>query len=195
MSKPDDHQSVLVGLKIKGRWRAVLTKSLPDGSESVEEIPWQDNRVVDSAAVLIAGLVKKDITFTDYGFLYYAVGEGSATWDPPGTPPTPSMSQTTLLAEFARKAPDYVIYLDPSTGLPAAPGVRTYRTETRVTFLKADGPTPGKYVREQALFGGDATATLDSGIMFNVANHIRIWKDDTIQLQLFFDHTFEIVAL
>jgi hypothetical protein len=246
-------------LQIKGRYRDVIKKKMPDGSIKVTKTPWRDNRVVDAAAVLVAGLLKKDTTFTDWGFLRYAVGEGNAAWDA-GSPPTPAMTQALLLNELMRKPMDYVIFVRPyaqfqltgvtgtfspgeavmgsvagagtvtssaglvlgvkettafvatevitgpsgnatvsivdwSTGDPAPPGTRTYALESRATFAFADGPTPGKWLREHGLFGGDATVTADSGIIFNISNHPRIWKDDTIEIIRYFVHEISIVAI
>ena len=248
-----------VALQIKGRCRYLIRKKLPDGSIVETWSPWKSNRVVDGAGTLIAGLLKKDTTFTDWGLLQYAIGEGLIAWDA-GSPPTPAMTQAVLLNEFDRNAVDYVIYVYPtamygitslvgtfsageavtgdiagvgtvasasptaleisettafangenvtgpsgtcqinavtwSTNDPAPPGTRTYRVETRATFTFADGPSPGKWIREHALFGGDATSTQDSGIIFNVFNDNKIWKDNTIELQLFFQHDVDIVAL
>ena len=36
-----------------------------------------------------------------------------------------------------------------------------------------------KYIREQGLFGGDATATADSGLLIDRVTHERIWKSPT----------------
>ena len=182
-------------IRIKGRHKAVIKKKMPDGTIEITETPWEDNRVVDTAAVLFAGLLKKDTSYTDWGILQFACGEGLAAWDT-GTP-TPSMSQTTLVTEFFRKAPDYVAYMDvnptpPPDYLPAVG--QTHIIETRMTYEFTDGPaSPGKWIREQALFGGDATATTDSGIAFNFFNHNKIFKDDSIELQLFFVHEISII--
>jgi len=194
MGKPESQESMRIS--IKGRNRAVIKKKMPDGTIKVTERKWEDNRVVDTAAVLFAGLLKKDTTFTDWGILQYAVGEGLASWDTSGTP-TPSMSQTILVAEYFRKAPDYVAYMEvnptpPPDYLPAVG--RTAIIETRMTYTFADGPpSPGVWLREQALFGGDATSTADTGIAFNFFNHAKIFKDDSIEIQLYFVHEISIV--
>jgi len=44
-----------------------------------------------------------------------------------------------------------------------------------------------KYIREQGLFGGTATATTDSGLMVDLIHHNRIWKDPTIKIVRFID--------
>ena len=178
---------------IKGQRRHRIKKRMPDGSIEITESDWKPNRVVDDAGILIAGLLKKDTSFTDWGILYYAIGEGNASWDTGGTP-TPSMSQHILLAEFDRVAPDYVIYMDSLGGSPSVSPTNVI--ETRATFTFAMGPSPtGKWIREHALFGADATATQDSGTVFNIHNDTKIWKDDTIELELFFQHEVDIVAL
>lgn len=44
-----------------------------------------------------------------------------------------------------------------------------------------------KYIREQGLFGGNATATADSGFLLDRITHDRIAKDPTIKLIRFID--------
>ena len=74
---------------------------------------------------------------------------------------------------------------DPSTSA-------TYKIETRTTFTFSDGPSPGQWFREHGLYGGAATATPDSGTIFNIANHARIWKDNTVELVRYFRHELTI---
>lgn len=55
------------------------------------------------------------------------------------------------------------------------------KIEVKTVFSFGDG-TDGFYIREQGLFGGNATSTPDSGLMINALRHPGIWKDHTIKL-------------
>lgn len=49
-----------------------------------------------------------------------------------------------------------------------------------------------KYIREEGLFGGTATATADSGFMLDRVTHDRIYKDCTVKLVRFLDIIFRV---
>jgi len=57
----------------------------------------------------------------------------------------------------------------------------TDKIEVKTVFSFGDGPD-GFDMREQGLFGGTATATLDSGIMINALRHPPMYKDHTIKI-------------
>lgn len=66
--------------------------------------------------------------------------------------------------------------------------------EVRTTWdygLPAD-PINFTYIREQGLFGGNATAAADSGYMIDRITNSRIWKDPTIKLVRFIDMIFRV---
>jgi hypothetical protein len=64
---------------------------------------------------------------------------------------------------------------------PVAPPPLTDKIEIKTVFSFGDG-TDGFYIREQGLFGGDATAAVDSGVMINALRHPPIWKDSTVKI-------------
>lgn len=49
-----------------------------------------------------------------------------------------------------------------------------------------------KYIREQGLFGGTATATVNSGLMADRITHERIWKSSVIKLIRMIDIILEV---
>lgn len=57
----------------------------------------------------------------------------------------------------------------------------TDKIEIKTVFSFGDG-TDGFNIREQGLFGGDATAAVDSGVMVNALRHPPIYKDRTIKI-------------
>ncbi len=144
-----------------------------------------DNIIVNVASDLLAGLMLNEPTFTG-GILQHAVGEGFLVWDI--SLPNPVASQTTLNTELARLAPDSIVYLDGSDN-PTATITSKIRIKTTFDFL-TPAALNGKFIREQGLFGGDATSTTDSGIMIDAINHVKIFKDATIRIVRFIDLTF-----
>lgn len=162
-----------VKFKIVGRW---FDKYIyPDGREEFGEhgeFEWGYNQIQNSCAVLLASLLKGE---AGYNYMnYMAIGSGLASWDT--TPPTKSYNQTTLETEYYRKAIPVVdiIYL------PDPPGIPTKEIEVTVTL--AAGEATGT-LREFALFGGTATAAVDSGEMVNWISHARIDKDALLEIQ------------
>lgn len=53
-------------------------------------------------------------------------------------------------------------------------------------------PFNGVYIREMGLFGGTATATVDSGLMLDRITHARIWKDENVKLRRVIDVTLRV---
>lgn len=67
---------------------------------------------------------------------------------------------------------------------PVASVALTNTLEVRTTWdygIPTD-PWNNIYIREQGLFGGDATILAGSGQMLDVIRHARIWKDDSLKL-------------
>jgi hypothetical protein len=120
------------------------------------------NVIVNSASVLIARLLK-DSSEPDAGISYFAVGTGGQGWDLQN-PPAPSVTQLTLESELARKAISSVntTFVDPATGDPTT--VATNVVDFAATFSESEAVGP---LVEMSLFGGDATAALNSGTMLN----------------------------
>jgi hypothetical protein len=166
-----------VPFKVVGRW---FDKYIyPDGREEFGEhgeFEWGYNQIQNTCAVLLASLLKGE---AGYNYMnYFGVGSGDVSWDT--TPPTKSYDQTTLENEYFRKSvlTTDIVYLDPLTDLVS--GTPTSKIEVTVTL--AAGEATGT-LREFGLFGGTATATLDSGEMVNWISHARIDKDSALQIQ------------
>lgn len=165
----------------QGLWKDEIYKSeKPGGLGKIELIMangWKNNLITEPITRLLGGLMKNEGSFSG-GVLFHAVGEGLVAWDT--SLPDPTFTQTTLVNEHFRKAPDSITYKD-SGGVPT--GSITNRISIKTTFAFADGPgLNGKFMRNQGLFGGDATSTLDSGFLIDAINHIKIFKDATIQI-------------
>lgn len=163
--------------KARGIWRDTVIRRRPDGTEEVvEDAGWQPNKIVVGMTKLLAGLLKNDPTFNG-GILFHAQGRGDPIFDV--QLPTPSFSETALRDEYFRKAPDSIGYLK-DDGSPADPGEVTSRIliQTTLDFGEANG----EFIREQGLYGGPATAALDSGLLANLIFHRARFKDGTVKI-------------
>jgi len=69
-----------------------------------------------------------------------------------------------------------VVAVDSVSATPAI------QVQTTFDYGSGSEPWQNKYIREQGLFGGDATATVDTGIMVNEVRHAKIWKDTSVSL-------------
>lgn len=139
------------------------------------------NIIVNSASVLIARLLK-DNTEPSAGISYLAVGTGDVNWSLQD-PPAPTTSATTLTGELERKAISVndTSFIDPDTGDPVT--TATNIVDYSVTFSEAEAV--GALV-EMGLFGGDATAALDSGTMINWRTFPVINKTNSMTLTIIF---------
>lgn len=129
------------GFKTDGYfWDEVYEKG-PDGEDVlVERTPLEHNQQVNSSIILVAGLLLGDLGFSG-GIVQHAQGSGSATWDP-GVGPTPAVTDTQLLAEQGRRAPDTIIYVNVSAGVSPG-GAPTLPPAALSTLLVAfDGGAP-----------------------------------------------------
>lgn len=165
-----------INFKVVGRWFDVLTYedgTVENGQHG--DFEWGYNQIQNTCAVLLASLLKGEATHSPINFL--AIGSGNIAWDT--VPPTKSYDQTTLTTEFFRKAVNLtdMTYLDPDTDLVSVTPTR--KIEIGVTLLP--GEATGS-LREFALFGGTATAAVDSGEMVNWITHALIDKDIALQI-------------
>jgi hypothetical protein len=142
-----------------------------------------ENLVVDKCSVLIAGLLGLKSAQTPSGIQYWAIGSGSASWDDlwgSATPPTPAANTTQLVAEIYRKAitASNIKFVDGS-GNEVADTNPTNRIKITVTISEAEGN--GNW-REFGLFGGNATASANSGFMLNHKMHRVLSKTSEISV-------------
>lgn len=178
-------------LTIKGGyWRDEVYK-IVDGKEVRDEErsdkDWNKNTITVGMTILLAGLMKNDPGFTG-GILQHAQGTGLPAWDV--TLPTPLFSQTQLVNEYFRKAPDSISYVD-SMGVPTLDRTNSILIRTTLDFNEANGgDNLGRFIREQGIFGGDATATLNSGFMADAINHKARFKDSTVKIIRFIRFIF-----
>ena len=120
------------------------------------------NVVVKSASVLIARLLKDNKEPTS-GISFFAVGTGGVGWDLQD-PPAPTINQVKLESELARKAigSANTSFVDPATGEYTTTPTNVVDFSASFSNSEAVGP-----LTEMALFGGDATASLNTGTMLN----------------------------
>lgn len=159
----------------RGEWRDRIYDT---NGTLLEDTGWHSNQLQDTNATLLAMLFRELLQGSpavDAGPQYLAIGRGLSSWDL--SPPTLSRSDTTLEDEFFRKeiqAAD-ITYIDPVTKAPSGSPTRAVEIEVTMTTSEANDTW-----REFGFFGGNATATLDSGYMINWVSHSRIDKDNTM---------------
>ena len=154
-------------------WKVTDVITYPDGKKEVREY---FNTVVDDCSRLIACLMKGQDGYK--GITYWAVGSGAETWDN-ANPPAPTVGDTKLFNETYRKAINAsdITFLDsndkPTTSI-------TNKLQIRVVFTESEA---NGELREFGLFGGNATATKNSGIMINRKTHGLIYKTSGMTLE------------
>jgi len=143
------------------------------------------NIIVNTASILIARLLKDNHEPTS-GISYLAVGTGAVGWNLQN-PPQPTVSQTMLYSEIARKAftTEDVNFIDPETGDPTT--VPTGVVDFTVTFNETEAVGPWV---EMGLFGGDATELKDSGTEVNYRTFPVLNKSSSMVMTI----TFRITA-
>lgn len=139
------------------------------------------NLVVDTCSTLIAGLMKGAMS----GVQYFAVGSGSSSWQNESLP-SPSATDAKLLSETYRKAitSNDISFIDSSNEESTTP---TNRLQIKVTFNENEA---NGELRELGIFGGNATATKDSGYMLNRKIHALIYKTSGMKLERIIRFTF-----
>jgi hypothetical protein len=159
---------------LKGR---LILKAFEDGKlvHSYES----PNVIVNTASILIARLLKDNSEPTN-GISSLAIGSGNAGWDL-FDPPAPTTSQTVLENEFYRKEIDLTTFVHPETGEPTT--VPTNIVDYSVTFGESEAVGP---IVEMGLFGGEATAQINTGTMINWRTFPVINKTSTMTLTIIF---------
>lgn len=167
---------------MQGKFIGEVTDRLIDAKtgDLIEERVY-NNLVVDRCSTLIAGLMKGALN----GVQYFAVGSGSSSWNNSSLP-SPATSDTQLLAETYRKAitSNDVKFIDANNKESATP---TNRLQITVTFNESEA---NGELRELAIFGGNATATKNSGYMLNRKIHALIYKTSGMKLERIIRFTF-----
>lgn len=158
--------------------KGLLKFKLYEKGELIKEYT-HPNIIVNTASILIARLLKDNEEPTN-GISYLSVGSGSGSWNL-FDPPAPTTSQTRLENEFYRKAIDLSTFVHPETGEPT--NVYTNIVDYSVTFGESEAVGP---IVEMALFGGDATAEINSGTMVNWRTFPVINKTSTMTLTVIF---------
>ena len=133
------------------------------------------NLVVNTFLNLVMCLIKKQSGYT--GIQYWAVGSGSPSWD--GNIPTPDLNANKLTAELGRVAipASEITFLDSNYNETTTP---TNIIQVKHTFGTAD--CNGVW-REFGLFGGNATANANSGIMVNKRHHAVLTKTSDMTVE------------
>lgn len=160
--------------KPKGR----LTLRLEENGKVVREFV-QNNIIVNTSSILIARLLK-DPTEPSGGITYLAVGSGNSSWDA-FDPPAPTTSQALLENEFYRKSISKSTFVDPQTGEPTTNKTNIVDYATSLSESEAVGA-----ILELALFGGEATSTINTGTMINWRTFGVINKTNAMTLTVIF---------
>lgn len=169
---------------LKGKYRDEVYK-LVDGKEVlVEKTEFKSNLIVVGMPKLLAGLMANEPSFLG-GIRYSAQGKGNGAWT---SPPAPTFNSVALMNEYFRKVPDSITYLD-SFGAPSAPVTNSILIRTTLDFAEAND-TGSVNIREQGLYGGTATGTLNSGLLANLIFHAPRFKDSSVKLVRFIQLIF-----
>lgn len=134
----------------------------------------QSNRITFGFGILVASLLKGDATF-GFPLTYWAVGEGEGNfWDDLSIDARQSkslFSLSTLYNEINRQ-PVSIEYIDENNDVVSGP---TNKIEVRAVF----GPDVTGTLREFGVYGGNATTTVDSGILIDHKSHTAINLNNT----------------
>lgn len=133
------------------------------------------NLVVNSVLKLIMCLLKNQSGYS--GIQYWAVGSGASSWD--SSMPSPDVNATRLTTEIGRVAipSSEIVFLDSNNNVSSTP---TNIIQITHTFGTAD--CNGVW-REFGIFGGNATATANSGLMINKRHHAIITKTSEMTVE------------
>lgn len=132
------------------------------------------NIIVNSFLNLVMLLLKDNGTS---GIQYWAIGGGSTLWD--SNSQLPTSQETRLTNEIGRALinPDEITFLTPTFELSSVP---TNIIQIKHTFGTND--CNGEW-REFGIFGGNATAAANSGILINKKHHKVINKTSEMSIE------------
>lgn len=150
----------------------------------VEEIVGH-NLVVNSFLNLVMCLLKQQNGYA--GIQYWAVGSGASSWD--SSMPTPDIDATRLTAEIGRVpiSASELAFLNSDYEVSTTP---TNILQISHTFGTSD--CNGVW-REFGIFGGNATANANSGIMINKRHHKVITKTEEMTVERIMRFTLSLV--
>jgi len=143
------------------------------------------NLVVNSFLNLVMCLLKQQSGYA--GIQYWAVGSGAEAWD--NTMPTPDITATRLTAELGRVpiSASELSFLNANYEVVSTP---TNILQIKHTFGASD--CNGVW-REFGIFGGNATAVANSGIMINKRHHAVITKTEEMVIERTMRFTLSLV--
>ena len=143
------------------------------------------NLVVNSFLKLAMALLKGQSGFSGIG--YWAVGSGASSWDT--NLPDPEINATVLTAEIGRVQiqPSEITFLDASNNPSENP---TNILQIKHTFGTND--CNGIW-REFGIFGGQASATANTGLMINKKHHTIITKTSDLAIERTMRFTLNLV--
>lgn len=169
-----------IDLKVTGE----ITDRFYKNDELIKETV-DHNLVVNSFLTLVTALFSKKTGYS--GIQYWAVGSGSSSWDT--NQPSPQLSETSLTNEIGRKiinASD-IQFLTPNDAVSNSP---TNILQVKAFFGAND--CNGEW-REFGLFGGNATSSINTGIMINKRHHDVFVKTSEITVERTMKFTLNLV--
>lgn len=171
----------LTGVQMTGQCIDRIYKN----GEFVEEIVGH-NLVVSSFLHLVMCLLKHQNGYS--GIQYWAIGKGSSTWDS-NSSVAPALGDTKLTSEIGRVAinPSDISFLSPNYNKVSTP---TNIIQIEHTFGADE--CNGTW-REFGIFGGNATAEANSGIMINKRHHPVITKTNEMTIERVMRFTLSLV--
>ena len=142
------------------------------------------NLVVNTALNLIMALLKRQSGYS--GIQYWAVGSGASSWD--SGLPSPTAGDTRLTAEIGRVAisPSEIVFLNGNLQVSSTP-----TNIIQITHTFGVNDCNGKW-REFGIFGGNATASANSGIMINKRHHSVITKTTDMTIERIMRFTIKL---
>lgn len=166
------------------RMTGQITDRIYKNGVLVEEIVGH-NLVVNSFLKLVMCLLKQQGGYS--GIQYWAVGSGAPTWD--SSIPTPELDASRLTTEIGRVpiSVNEIKFLNSNFDEVSTP---TNIIEIKHTFSEND--CNGIW-REFAIFGGNATAEANSGIMLNKRHHAVITKTNEMVIERTMRFTLTLV--
>ena len=143
------------------------------------------NLVVNSFLNLVMCLLKQQEGYG--GIQYWAVGSGATSWD--DGMPSPELEATRLTAELGRVpiSADEIKFLDADYEESTTP-----TNVLQISHTFGEGDCNGAW-REFGIFGGNATASLNSGIMINKRHHAVITKTEEMTIERIMRFTLSLM--